>query len=133
MVTEPGERKTDEMDRYAKEMQKREEIITNPSRLFPSICSAFPLLFLPVFLGPLGEADWVINQVLIRGPKWASVERLAGGSMCGAGLIPPWKGSCVGYGSQEAHRMAAHQLRELRIITWPALKVGFTIIRPPRN
>lgn len=130
---EPGEIKTDIMDRYSKEMQKREGIITNPSLMFPSLALFSQLLFLSVFLGPLGEADWVINQVLIRGPKWASVERLAAASMCGAGLIPPWKGSCVGYGSEEAHRMAAHQLLELRIITWPALKVGFTIIRPPRN
>lgn len=47
LVMEPGEIKTDEMDRYSKEMQKRDEIITNPSLVsFRLLCFALCFSFL---------------------------------------------------------------------------------------
>lgn len=72
-----------------------------------------------------GEADLGIKWVLIRELKLATMERLAEASLwCLANLS--LEGVLCWLGLQEAHRMSAQQLHELRIITWPALKAGFS-------
>lgn len=80
-----------------------------------------------------GVADSGRKWVLMREPKLAAMERLVAEASlwCLANLS--LEGVLCWLGLQEVHRMASQQLCKLRIFTWPALKVGFSLIGPPRN